>query len=157
VGRSTAADVISELGPPSRIDKSIGAEFYYYQGGPYTWAAHMITIRANTVDQIKEDMAVYDPRQILLSQFTDRYGSPDRVFWSSLYSMERVLIYSRQGILLEVMGSRHDPYVTTALYYQPCSMICVQIKFGSMFSSSDPFPDDDVGGVLDPWEFTKTP
>jgi hypothetical protein len=152
VGRSTLAEVSQELGVPSRTEKHGLDTIFYYHDGPYDWAAHEISFRGNTVRLIREDMAVYDPRRILLSDFINRYGNPENVFWSKYGPDSRVLVFQDRGVLLEAMALPLDEaYIVQALYFRPCSSACVLIRFYDKLSPIDPFPNDDVGGERDPW------
>ncbi len=154
IGKSTADQVILELGAPATVDHTSTGDVYYYKSNTaLDWAAHQIVFRGDVVDRIEEDMFVYHPAEVHLTQFIDQYGSPDRVAWSMEAPTERVLVFSSQGVLVNATALSLDKaQVTRAYYFRPRSLTEIQQEFSTVFSFVNPFPNSDVVGPENPWE-----
>jgi hypothetical protein len=119
-------------------------------------AAHKVTALGNRVIRIEEDMFVYHPQEIRLTEFIETYGAPEYVTWSMNCPTQRVVVFRSQGVLVNTTAlPLEDSQITRAYYFRPCSMICTQLKYIGVFSPINPFPYSDVVGTRDPWNFTQ--
>lgn len=156
VGKSTTDQVISTLGQPTNATSSLFSRAYYYHEGPIDYAAHKIVIVGNVVDSIEEDMSIYFPRIVYLKEFVSQYGPPDYVMWSQESLLRRVAVYPKKGLLVVATTAPvQESKVTSAIYFRPCPLICLQIRFLNVFSPFNPFPNSDIVGPQNPWEFTQ--
>ena len=151
VGKSTGEQVIEEMGVPSEIEHDHNDDVHVYKG-MLKWAAHKITVRENIVEEIKEDMSVYFPKEIKLTQFLDQYGAPDSVVWSQKDPTLRIALFPKTGVLVEATaGSLDDAQVTRAFYIRPTALAEIQKQFSDVISLANPFPNSDVVGPENPW------
>lgn len=166
VGSSSPQDVIETYGIPDRAFLGLqGLEYHYYHddNDRERWRpATRIVFRGNRVVLIDFDLSRARESELTFSFFLDQFGPPDYISWyrkglpeyPDIDVVVRLVVFLNDGVLLEVDrgGSIEDTIVNRALFFRPCSLLCVQM----LYPYFSPVPPMEDVFPLDPWGLLET-